>query len=145
MNFIKKYFFKKALEKNKRKSDIEESLDIYIKEAMKEHASASRIAKKILSAKILKQQTRDTLSEIRELDEEEDNEDYEDEPNTQDKIINSLLEKFLIPKKNTNISSEFGGELPPNPKDNLKGLPLKELAPTLTKQQLKILKEKGIL
>ena len=101
MNPIKKWLLGRELKKIqtdfKKKTPIDASLDEYVKEAMKRHSDAQKTADRILKAKILDQQTRQTLNKIQELDEDfdDDEEEPEEKESLQDRITNTLLNKLM--------------------------------------------------
>jgi len=78
----------------KQKSTFDAHLDAYVMEAMKQHSDATRTADKLLKAKILQQQARQTLNKIKELDEEEE-EGSEEEEEIDDGDIDTQIKKTI--------------------------------------------------
>jgi len=141
-NSIKKWLIKRQLQSNKKASAVEAALDDYIKDAMQEHTEASRLAQKILKAKMLRQTTRETLESIHDLDAP----DEEQEASMEDTITTLLMTKLLgAPAAKTNeFFNEFGeptqqtptAELPP------KAAGIAEMAKGLTPAELELIKAK---
>lgn len=96
---------KKELRKIREQTAVEKTLDEYIKESMKRHAQAQRTADKILKAKILDQQTRQTLDKIEELD---DDEEDDDDSSFGDNLIKDLVSKFLLKDQSPSPSNSNG-------------------------------------
>ena len=119
-----------------------DAVDKYLESQMEENKNTLAFARKLNKANLMKAQTADLLDAVGINKEEEFEED--EEPNTEDKVVSMLLEKFLsgpkAPKQNQ--IDEFGSS-PKSPQADLGSL-AKDLLPTLTEEQTKILKDKGI-
>lgn len=97
MGLIKRWFIKRALNKPSSKSDMEQIADDVLKNAMQELNQTSRTSKKLLQAKLIRQESRHALDEINSLDEDlqGDEEPAEEAPSMEENVGNALLMKLL--------------------------------------------------
>lgn len=132
MGFIKRFFLKRMLKSASAKAKTEADLyDDILKSEFAELQKIRANAKKLLQAKLVRQESRKTLEDIRELDEDEEEEEVEEAPDFQDKITEALISKFL------------GGSIGSNPAgDNPQAEELQKIAAGLTPEQIQALKEK---
>jgi len=145
INWIRKFFLKRAISQKKEISNLEKTLDESISQAIKDSNSTARIAEKALKQKILQQQTDRTIKKIQELDEDfDDSEEEEEEEQAQqpediikEKILNSFLEKITGGNSKAPVANSAAKALE-NPN-------VEELIKTITPEQMKLLKEKGFI
>lgn len=131
MGFIKRFLLKRALKQKTTKSDLESIADEMLKDALKELQNTGRTADKILRAKIIRQESQNTLSKIRELDDEyDDEEEYDDEPDMEEIVTKGLIQKFL------------GNGAVPNPQQVAENPNLQETLKNLTPEEINALKKK---
>lgn len=92
---IKAVLLKRKIQKVKKTSALEKSIDGMLAEEMKTMTSTNRTIDKLLKVKIMRQETQHTLDKIGELDQEFEGEEVEEGESFEDQIKQMLLGKII--------------------------------------------------
>lgn len=136
MGFIQNFFMRRFLKKAASSSGLETSSDAILASAIKEMTETGKTARKLLQAKMLRQESKKTLDDIASLGEDE----YEEEDNSDgDMGLLDILK--LLPsqqqKQETDPYADQAAPQSPAPAKKLDVGGLLEMAKTLTPEQKK--------
>jgi len=141
-NWLAARILTNKVNKIKKISVLESSIDGMLAEEMKTMTSTNRTIDKLMKVKLMRQESQNTLNKIKDLDSDLDEEDYEEEGDDfEDQIKKILMGKIL--GSNSGNTGEVGGGAPADNGDPLaQESPILEAVNGMTPEQMTQLKKK---
>jgi len=143
MGLIKNFILKRALIKGMSVSASDKAADEILIGAVKEMQQTGKTAQKLLQAKMLRAESKKTLSDIAALNEDDYIDDDEEDDKEEDFGVKDILSILGNLPKNNQQSQDPYAENPTAPiKKGLDAASIMEIAKTLSPEQKKIVRSK---